>query len=132
MKQVIRSPKSQNIHKMKEYPNFLFVYPFKHEYVPFYDMTNVAPISIKRSRGRDSRAFWQTKDFDEFRKQIDHEFIKIYNHLDKGAIVVIPEDSISKDKKIIFKDKAPRLHEYLENKIQKMIDTYGLYDTFEL
>lgn len=126
MNKIIKSSKVMDVRVMRSYPNFLFAYPFQFQKVPYYNFPNVAPIQVKRSYGSDRRAFWQPEDLDEFKKVVDYDFLKIELHLEKGAFLVIPLTSIGTEPKIRLDTKAPKLYDYLTNKMDKLVDIYGV------
>jgi len=132
MKKIILSSNVQNLNVIKAYPNFMFVYPMLYEYVPFYRLVNTAPISVKRSRGQDSKAWWNDRDLEMFQGRLDGEFIKIDNHLEKGAFLVLPKIPLGSDNKSKLSIKAPKLYTHLQGRMQKRVDKYGICDTLAI
>lgn len=132
MNKIIKSSRVCDVAVIKAFPNFLFAYPYQFQKVPFYNFSNVAPISVKRSYGNDRRAFWQPDDLEEFKKMIDHDFVKINNHLEKGAFLVMPLKDFGTETKIRLDLKAPKLYHHLSKKMQNLVDKYGINDTMNL
>jgi len=129
-KVIISSPNKMTKDVIKGYPNFLFVLGnTKLDNSELNTYGNTCILSMKKSEGRDGRAFWKSEDYDKFCNRIDKEFSIIRNHLEKGALLVLPSEDVSKFDggalKYIPKHKA-----YLQNKIESVIVKYGKTEAF--
>lgn len=79
-------------------------------------LPNAIGIDTKKDRGTNPSSYFSDADFTQFKKQVDDA---IQMARSSGKIIVIPADRIGTGKAML-KEKAPRLFNYLQNKLNEL------------
>jgi hypothetical protein len=80
-------------------------------------LPNALGIDTKKDRGTSNNSYFSNNDFDIFKTHVDEQ---IQFALDSGLTIVIPEDGIGTGKAQL-NEKAPKLAEYLNSKLEDLI-----------
>jgi len=73
-------------------------------------------VTVKNANTKDSTRFYETKDFDKFKKQVDTDLAVVENYLKEGKTIVLPSNGIGTGVSNL-KTKAPKLYNYLANRL---------------
>lgn len=79
-------------------------------------LDNAIGIDTKKNRGTSADSYFTDADFDAFKAQVDEA---IQTALNMGKTIVIPADGIGTGKAELEK-RAPKLFEYLQNKLEEL------------
>ena len=79
-------------------------------------LPNAIGIDTKKDRGTNTTSYFTNKDFPQFKQQVDEA---IQQAKDSGKTIVISAEGIGTGKAML-KEKAPKLFEYLQQKLQQL------------
>jgi hypothetical protein len=82
-------------------------------------LSNAIGIDTKKDRGTSSSSYLTDNDFEWFKNHVDEQIQKAK---DSGKTIVIPADGIGTGKAML-KEKAPKLFEYLQQKLNELKNT---------
>ena len=90
-------------------------------------LDNAIGIDTKKDRGVGQSSYFTNDDFDVFKKQVDDAIQKAKN---SGKTIVIPEGGIGTGKAQL-KERAPKLFDYLQNKLDELNNSNENADEYE-
>lgn len=82
---------------------------------------NAVGIPTKWSPGMGSRDFFSDADLNVVRPVLDREFLRLRRHVEAGGNVVIPADGLGTGLSEL-PTRAPRVLEYIEEKIDELVE----------
>lgn len=82
------------------------------------DLPNAIGIDTKKNRGTDESSYFTDADFDVFKAQVDDAINKA---ILSGKPIVLPKEGIGTGKAML-QTKAPKLFNYLQNELNKLVD----------
>jgi hypothetical protein len=94
------------------------------KYVPKYTqavirgLPNAIGIDTKKNRYTNESSYFSDNDFNIFKKQVDEA---LFEAKSRGKVIVLPEDGIGTGKAML-QQKAPKLFNYLQTKLNELIN----------
>jgi len=89
------------------------------------DEPNAVGVRTKVAPTMRPNDFFSDSYYDDAVAMIEDDLRRVVDHLEKGGIVVLPADGLGTGLSEL-PTRAPRIHAYLEARLQKLIDDYDL------
>lgn len=80
---------------------------------------NAIGVATKRSPGMNGSDFFTDRFYHELQSTIDNDLKPAFDHVQKGGVLIIPEDGLGTGLSELPK-RAPRLNEYLVAKLERL------------